>query len=177
MNQNARRYSIYLKNVPADKLDLASISEYFKKNFGDIQSIRLFEEKRACSIKFKSIESAEKAAKQAQFSAVWDDSNIKLIYNVGGVPVVPASAQKQAPSTPTHQKPQKTPEEIEKEKKREQLKAEIESKRKLLLEKYNKDLQNGLRQLSESGLTPEKTAEIEKKIKLSKEKIREISSA
>ena len=89
VNQNnARRFSIYLKNVPHDKLDMASISEYFKKQFGDIQSIRLFEEKRACSIKFKAIESAEKAATFAQTSPIWDEPTIRLIYNVGGVPVV-----------------------------------------------------------------------------------------
>ena len=88
MSQNARRFSIYLKNLPPNKLDMASISEYFKSHYGDIQSIRLFEEKRACSIKFKAIESAEKAATYAQSNVIWDDPNIRLIYNVGGVPVV-----------------------------------------------------------------------------------------
>lgn len=74
--------------MPADKLDVGSISDYFKPRFGDIQGMRIFEEKRACSIKFKSIESAENAAKQSQTSPIWDDPNIRLIYNVGGVPVV-----------------------------------------------------------------------------------------
>ena len=61
---NARRYSVYIKNVPADKCSIVEIDTFFR-TFGDVVKIDLHREKYAATIKFKEIESAEKAAHSA----------------------------------------------------------------------------------------------------------------
>ena len=51
-----------MKNVPLDKLeDMSHVNEVFKQ-YGQINSIHLDQRKRAATIKFKEIASAEAAA-------------------------------------------------------------------------------------------------------------------
>lgn len=91
-----------------DKLEMASLSDFFKQ-FGDISSIRLFEEKRACTIKFKAIESAEKAALFTQTNLIWGNPAIKLIYNVGGLPVIQTQKHGGAPYQSLETQAQQSP--------------------------------------------------------------------
>ena len=58
---NARRYSIFVKNVPQDKFNISDVSEFFKQ-FGPVLNINLDVRKKAATIKFKDISSAENAA-------------------------------------------------------------------------------------------------------------------
>lgn len=61
---NARRYSVYIKNVPSDKLAINEIDSFFK-TFGEVIKIDLHVEKMAATIRFKEIDSAERAAYSA----------------------------------------------------------------------------------------------------------------
>ena len=61
---NARRFSVYIKNIPHDKFEIVEIDSFFK-NFGEIVRIDRHPEKMAATIKFQDIESAEKAAQFA----------------------------------------------------------------------------------------------------------------
>ena len=61
---NARRYSVYIKNVPQDKFNNVDIDTFFSK-FGEVVRIDRHPEKMAATVKFKDIESAEKAAQFA----------------------------------------------------------------------------------------------------------------
>jgi RNA recognition motif-containing protein len=61
---NARRYSIYIKNVPQDKFNNVDIDTFFN-HFGEVVRIDRHPEKQAATVKFKDIESAEKAANYA----------------------------------------------------------------------------------------------------------------
>ena len=58
---NARRYSIYIKNVPPEKNNNVAIDTFFNQ-FGEVVRIDRHPEKQAATVKFKDIESAEKAA-------------------------------------------------------------------------------------------------------------------
>ena len=58
---NTRRYSIFVKNVPQDKFNISDVSEFFKQ-FGPVLNINLDVRKKAATIKFKDISSAENAA-------------------------------------------------------------------------------------------------------------------
>ena len=58
---NARRYSIFVKNVPQDKFNISDVSEFFKQ-FGPVLNINLDVRKKAATIKFKDISGAENAA-------------------------------------------------------------------------------------------------------------------
>lgn len=58
---NARRYSIFVKNVPQDKFNIVDVGDFFKQ-FGPVLNINLDDRKKAATIKFKEIESAQKAA-------------------------------------------------------------------------------------------------------------------
>lgn len=61
---NARRFSVYIKNVPQDKFNIVEIDRFFKV-FGEVVRIDLHHEKMAATIKFKDIESAMEAANYA----------------------------------------------------------------------------------------------------------------
>lgn len=82
---NARRYSIYLKNVPPEKSNIVDVDGFFRE-FGDVLKIDLLPEKSALMVKFKEIASAERAAKFAleERNLIWGNPNVKLIYNVNG---------------------------------------------------------------------------------------------
>ena len=58
---NARRYSVYIKNVPPEKFTVVDIDSFFS-NFGEIVRIDRHPEKQAATVKFTDIKSAEKAA-------------------------------------------------------------------------------------------------------------------
>jgi len=58
---NARRYSIYIKNVPQDKFNIVEIDSYFNQ-FGEVVRIDRHPEKMAATVKFKDIHCAERAA-------------------------------------------------------------------------------------------------------------------
>ena len=61
MINNARRFSIYIKNVPQEKFTNVEIDTFFS-NFGEVVRVDRHLEKQAATVKFKDIESAEKAA-------------------------------------------------------------------------------------------------------------------
>ncbi len=48
---NARRFSVYIKNIPHDKFEIVEIDSFFK-NFGEIVRIDRHPEKMAATIKF-----------------------------------------------------------------------------------------------------------------------------
>ena len=61
MINNARRFSIYIKNVPQEKFNNVEIDTFFS-NFGEVVRVDRHLEKQAATVKFKDVESAEKAA-------------------------------------------------------------------------------------------------------------------
>jgi RNA recognition motif-containing protein len=61
---NPKRFSIFVKNVPADKFKIESVCDFFNK-FGEVINVNLDSRKNACTIRFKEIVSAEKAAEFA----------------------------------------------------------------------------------------------------------------
>lgn len=72
---NIRRFSIFVKNVPQTKFNIGSVCDFFKK-FGEVVNVNLDTRKNACTIKFKEIVSAEKAAEFATSNAIWDDPTV-----------------------------------------------------------------------------------------------------
>jgi hypothetical protein len=48
--------------------------------------VNLDSRKNACTIKFKEIVSAEKAAEYAANNLIWNDMNVKVIYNTQAPP-------------------------------------------------------------------------------------------
>ena len=99
MINNARRFSIYIKNVPQDKFTNVEIDTFFS-NFGEVVRVDRHLEKQAATVKFKDIESAEKAACYANQNrqAIWGNPNVQLIYNFTGQ--APRPGTMQAPMTP-----------------------------------------------------------------------------
>ena len=81
----ARRYSIFVKNMPQDKFNIVDIGDFFKQ-FGPVLNINLDVRKKAATIKFKEISSAEKADEYTRVhnNCIWGDPNIRLIYNTAG---------------------------------------------------------------------------------------------
>ena len=82
---NARRYSVYIKNVPPEKCSIGEIDTFFRQ-FGDVVKIDVHREKMAATIKFKEIESAEKAAHSTITlrQPIWGNQQVQLIYNIAG---------------------------------------------------------------------------------------------
>jgi len=87
---NPKRFSIFVKNVPHDKFKIESVCDFFKQ-FGEVINVNLDSRKNACTIKFKEIVSAVKAAEFAQTNYIWDDMNVKVIYNTMAPPKLPTS--------------------------------------------------------------------------------------
>lgn len=56
-----RRYSIIVLNLPEELNNIGTLHQYFSK-YGDIQKVNVDLQKRSALVKFKSIESAERAA-------------------------------------------------------------------------------------------------------------------
>ena len=182
---NARRYSIFVKNLPQEKFNIVDIGDFFKQ-FGPVLNINLDVRKKAATIKFKEISSAEKADEytRLQGNCIWGDPGIRLIYNTAGFvnqkdqsnpTQTPGQNQASDPQKATPapaQVPMLSPEEQEKLKKASELKKKIEETRRKLQEKYNNDLQKLLKKMSQPDMTKEETEEVEKQIEAVKAKIR-----
>ena len=118
---------------------LAEIWIWFAQ-FGQITQLALDERKMACTVHFKEVASAQAAASsQAQ---VMGDPKIEIIYNVAGVTQKP----EQAPA-PEQANSQQAAEE-EQRQKMQLYKQKIEEKRRLVIEKYNCDIQKQIKLLS-----------------------------
>ena len=187
---NARRYSIFVKNLPQEKFNIVDIGDFFKQ-FGPVLNINLDVRKKAATIKFKEISSAEKADEytRVQNNCIWGDPSIRLIYNTAGY--VQQKEQNSQPAAP--QKPATpdtkvqtvsapvakpiSPEEQEKLNKAAALKKKIEETRKKLQEKYNNDLMKLLKKMSQPEMSKEEVAAIEAEITSVKSKIRDMMPA
>ena len=173
MINNARRFSIYIKNVPQDKFTNVEIDNFFSE-FGEVVRVDRHLEKQAATVKFKDIESAEKAAFFAnqQRRPIWGNPSVQLIYNFTGQaprgvpgtmqaptprsgkfnPGVPQSPSDSAKSPAV---PQLTEAQRLQKQKLDDVNKQIEKKRQLLLKKFSDDIQKGLKQLMQPDLTPE----------------------
>ena len=71
--------------MPEEKFNIVDIGDFFKQ-FGPVLNINLDMRKKAATIKFKEISSAEKADEftRVENNCIWDDSSIRLIYNTAG---------------------------------------------------------------------------------------------
>ena len=191
---NARRYSIFVKNLPQEKFNIVDIGDFFKQ-FGPVLNINLDVRKKAATIKFKEISSAEKADEftRVQNNCIWGDPSIRLIYNTAGYvqqkeqnsqPAIPQKPG-QNPATPDMKVQQVSapvakpisPEEQEKLNKAAALKKKIEETRKKLQEKYNNDLMKLLKKMSQPEMSKEEVAAIEAEITSVKSKIRDMMPA
>lgn len=85
---NPKRFSIFVKNVPYDQFKIESVNNFFKQ-FGEVVNVNLDSRKNACTVKFKEIVSAEKAAEYANTNIIWNDMNVKVIYNTMAPPKLP----------------------------------------------------------------------------------------
>ena len=85
---NPKRFSIFVKNIPHDKFKIESVCDFFKQ-FGEVINVNLDSRKNACTIKFKEIVSAEKAADYAATNFIWNDLNVKVIYNTMAIAKMP----------------------------------------------------------------------------------------
>lgn len=88
---NPKRFSIFVKNIPHDKFKIESVCDFFKQ-FGEVINVNLDSRKNACTIKFKEIVSAEKAAEYAMSNFIWNDFNVKVIYNTLAPAKVPLTS-------------------------------------------------------------------------------------
>lgn len=92
---NTRRFSIFVKNVPHNKFNIGCVCDFFKQ-FGEVVNANLDSRKNACTIKFKEIVSAEKAAEFANSNFIWDDPNVKVIYNIQASSKIPPTSNQPA---------------------------------------------------------------------------------
>lgn len=77
--REARRFTIFVKNIPPAKLLISEIWVFFKAH-GVITNIIVDERKQACTVHFREVSAAEAAS---QVSPVLGDPKIEIIYNVG----------------------------------------------------------------------------------------------
>jgi RNA recognition motif-containing protein len=149
---NPKRFSIFVKNVPHDKFKIESVCDFFKQ-FGEVTNVNLDSRKNACTIKFKEIVSAEKAADYAAANIIWNDMNVKVIYNTMAPPKVPGAVNPLAKPAQPGAAPTPSPEEEEEQKQLQEMKKLIERKRQNLLDKLNSDIKRFVKQLGQEGLT------------------------
>ena len=71
--------------MPPEKFNIREIDTFFS-NFGEVVRTELHCEKMCATIKFKDIESAEKASHYVNVAhnPIWGNPNVKLIYNTQG---------------------------------------------------------------------------------------------
>eukprot|EP00347_Sterkiella_histriomuscorum_P024022 403332576 len=190
----ARKFSIYVKNIPDDLNNIGDLNSYFSQ-FGHINNINVDLTKKTALIKFKEIESAQKAA--ASTDIILNNPKIKVIYTV----IEPQQQQNEEGNSPskgpnsqtqnqiTQQKKEEIQaqtviskagnktyesEEMQRKRKLAELKKEIEQQRKDLMEKINNELKQQIGSLNEEGLTQEQKLEIEKVIDTKKAKLNQL---
>lgn len=80
IRDEARKLSIFVKNIHPSKLSLVELWIFFKQ-YGELSNIVIEERKSACTVYFKNSNSAELvASKQPIYMG---DHKIEIVYNIG----------------------------------------------------------------------------------------------